>query len=166
MSRRRRSIFRDGIRGAVAGAIAVWVMDLVTTGLLEQQSREVTEREEAARPNGKPALVNLVDRLEGDWELDLDQEQRDGLLTALHYGLGVVPGALYAILRDRLPLVGLARGALYGIVLFAVNDEYLNTKLGLAGAFEAYPIETHWRGLVGHVALGVTTDTAIDLLGG
>jgi hypothetical protein len=31
---------------------------------------------------------------------------------------------------------------------------------------EAYPLETHWRGLVGHAALGVATDTTIELLGG
>jgi len=166
MAQRNRSILRDALRGAVAGGVAVWVMDLVTTGLLEQQPRAVSEREEQARPNGKPALVNLVDRLERDLQLELDAAQRSGLLIALHYGLGVVPGALYGVLRDRLPLIGLARGALYGLALFAVNDEYLNTRLGLAGPFDAYPIETHWRGLVGHVALGVATDTGIDLLGG
>lgn len=27
-------------------------------------------------------------------------------------------------------------------------------------------ILTHWRGLVGHIALGVATDTTIDVLGG
>jgi hypothetical protein len=31
---------------------------------------------------------------------------------------------------------------------------------------EADPIETHWRGLVGHALLGTTTETTIDVLGG
>ena len=52
------------------------------------------------------------------------------------------------------------------MAVWAVNDEYLNTRLGLAGPFAAYPIETHFRGLVGHVVLGVATDTGISLLGG
>jgi hypothetical protein len=47
-----------------------------------------------------------------------------------------------------------------------VNDEVLNTWLGLAGAFDAYPAETHWRGLVGHVVLGITTDATVTALGG
>ena len=47
-----------------------------------------------------------------------------------------------------------------------VNDEFLNTRLGLAAPFGAYPIETHLRGLVGHLVLGVATDTTIELLGG
>ena len=40
------------------------------------------------------------------------------------------------------------------------------TKLGLAGPYSAYPIETHLRGLAGHVALGLGTETGIQLLGG
>ena len=157
---------RDGLRGALAGAAAVWVMDLVTTALLDYQPREVTDREEAARPRGKPALDNLVARLEGDLAVELTEDQRNGLIQLLHYGLGVFPGVLYALLRKRVPLLGAANGVVYGLLLFAVNDEYLNTRLGLAGPFSAYPVETHWRGLVGHIALGVTTDTGIDLLGG
>ncbi|MDP8904612.1 MAG: DUF1440 domain-containing protein [Chloroflexota bacterium] len=163
---RRRSILLDALRGAVAGGVAVWLMDQVTTGLLEQQRQQVTEREEAARPNGKSALENLLDRLERDYGLELDQEGRSAALQAIHYGLGVVPGALYAVLRRRLPLLGSARGVAYGVLLFAINDEYLNTRLALAGPFDAYPLETHWRGLVGHIVLGVATDTGIEVLGG
>lgn len=60
-------------------------------------------------------------------------------------------------------LLDAVRGAL---ALFAVNDEYLNTRLGLVGPIEAYPPETHLRGLAGHAVLGVGTETGIQLLGG
>src|SRR5687768_15954175 len=51
VTRRTRSPWWvDAARGAVAGAVATWVMDLATTGLFEAQSEEVTAREEAARP--------------------------------------------------------------------------------------------------------------------
>jgi uncharacterized membrane protein YagU involved in acid resistance len=141
-------------------------MDLVTTGLVEGQSPETAEREEAARPNGKGAVANLIDRIDSDYRLSLSDGQRLALTEAIHFGLGMAPGALYAVVRHRLPLVGAGRGLLYGLVLWAVNDEYLNIKLGLAGPFDAYPLETHWRGLVGHAVLGVGTDVGIDLLGG
>lgn len=159
-------VLRDVFRGALAGAAAVWLMDLVTTAMLERQPPDVTEREEAARPNGKPALVNLVERLESEYEVELSEEQRDSLVQLLHYGLGVFPGALYGVLRSRVPLVGTANGLLYGLLLYAVNDEYLNSRLGFAAPFGAYPIESHWRGLVGHAVLGAATDTGIELLGG
>jgi hypothetical protein len=153
-------------RGALAGAAATWLMDLVTTGLLEGQSEEATRREEDARPNGKSAVDNLVDRFEAAYGLSLSGSQRSVAAQAIHYGLGIVPGAFYAALRHRVPLVGAGRGILFGLLLWAVNDEYLNTTLGLAAPFEAYPPETHWRGLVGHAVLGAATDTGVDLLGG
>lgn len=156
----------DLIRGAVAGAVATWVMDLVTTGMLERQPPEVTAREEAARPNGKSALANLVDRIEQRFGLSLDERQQSTLIQVIHYGLGIVPGAVYGVLRRRLPIVGAKRGLLYGITLWAVNDEFVNSALGLAGPFGAYPVETHLRGLVGHAVLGLVTDAGIDVLGG
>jgi uncharacterized membrane protein YagU involved in acid resistance len=157
---------RDAFRGALAGAAAVWLMDLITTALLDAQPPQVTEREAAARPNGKPALVNLVERLEKEYDVELSDEQRDSLIQLIHYGLGAFPGAMYGLLRSRVPLLGAGNGALYGLLVYIVNDEFLNSRLGLAGPFPAYPIETHWRGLVGHLVLGVATDTGIELLGG
>ncbi len=160
------SLKRDLIRGAIAGGAATWVMDLITTGVLEGQSREVTEREERARPNGKPAIENAVDTLEAKASIRLDEQQRNLVTQCIHYGLGAVPGAAYAVLRRRVPLLGAAGGMLFGAALWAVNDEFLNTRLGFAGPYDAYPMETHLRGLIGHTSLGAATDTFIDALGG
>lgn len=154
------------LRGALAGAVGTWVMDLVTTGLYDAQSEEANRREAAAHPNGKGSVENLLGRIEAVLGVELDEPQRARAVEGLHYGLGVAPAVLYALLRKRVPLVGAGRGVVYGILLWAVNDEWMNTTLGLAGPYDAYPIEAHWRGLVGHVALGVTTDTALDLLAG
>jgi uncharacterized membrane protein YagU involved in acid resistance len=156
----------DALRGAVAGAVATWLMDQVTTAMLQSQSEEVTGREEEARPNGKTAVANLVDLVEDATGFEADEAQRPMVELAAHYALGVVPGAVYGVLRRRLPLIGAKRGVLYGALLWAFNDEFLNSQLGLSGPYEAYPAETHVRGLVGHVVLGAATDTTINLLGG
>jgi hypothetical protein len=58
------------------------------------------------------------------------------------------------------------RGLVYGLLLFLVSDEALNTELGFAGPPDAYPKATHIRGLVGHLVLGVATDSVADILGG
>lgn len=157
---------RDLIRGGVAGGAATWVMDLITTGVLKGQSPDVTQLEEQAWPNGKPAIENAVDALESKASIRLDEKQRALVIQCIHYGLGAVPGAAYAVLRRRVPLLGAARGMLFGAGLWALNDEFLNTKLGFAGPFDAYPMETHLRGLIGHTTLGAATDTFIDALGG
>jgi uncharacterized membrane protein YagU involved in acid resistance len=159
-------VWADAVRGGLAGFAATWLMDLVTTGLYEGQSPETTEHEMAARPHGKGAVENLVDRVEAASGRTFSDAQRSALTQAIHYGLGLGPGVLYAVLRRRMPFLGAGRGLVYGLVLWAVNDEYLNTALGLAGPASGYPLETHWRGLVGHVVLGMATDSAIDITGG
>jgi len=154
------------IRGGVAGGAATWVMDQVTTGMMSGQAPGVTAQEEAAKPNGKSSIENLLDRLETSFDLQLSDEQRGMASQAIHYGLGVVPGALFAVVRRRVPLIGLAGGLGYGALLWALNDEYANAKLGLSAPPEAYPSETHLRGLVGHLVLGAVTNSGIDALGG
>jgi hypothetical protein len=161
-----RPLIRDAIRGAVAGAAATWLMDLVTTRLYEAQPARVIEREEAAQANGKSSVGNMVDRFESGTGLQIPPSRRPQVESAVHYALGIVPGAIYGLMRRRLPVARAWEGTAFGLALFALNDEYLNTRLGLAGPFSAYPAATHFRGLAGHVALGLGTETGIQLLGG
>lgn len=154
------------VRGAIAGIAATWVMDRVTTAMQSSQPDEVDEREAAARPNGLSAVGNLVARLEAAWGLHLTDAQRSQVSNGIHFGLGIGPAALYALLRRRVPLVGFGGGLAFGFLVWALNDEYLNTRLGLSAPPSEYPPETHWRGLVGHLVLGSVTDSTLDALGG
>jgi len=160
------TMLRDALRGAIAGAAATWAMDQVTTLLYLAQAPEVTDQEEAAQPNGKSSVTNLIDRLEAKTGVRVPKERRALVEQVVHYGLGVVPGALYGVVRRWVPAARARAGVLYGLGLFAANDEYANTRLGLAGPPGAYPPETHFRGLAGHAVLGVATETGIQLLGG
>jgi uncharacterized membrane protein YagU involved in acid resistance len=81
----------------------------------------------------------------------------------MHYALGILPGALYGVLRHRVAGLGAGRGLLYGAGLFLVNDELLAPVLGLASGPTAYPWQAHARGLVSHVVLGAVTDTVLDV---
>ncbi|NJD29833.1 MAG: hypothetical protein FIA92_16265, partial [Chloroflexi bacterium] len=92
---RRRSLLGGALRGAIAGLVATWIMDLVTTGMLEGQSKETTERERAARPNGQSTVANLLDWIEAQTGTTLDGGQRVLASQVIHYLLGIVPGALY-----------------------------------------------------------------------
>ena len=48
------------MRGALAGALGTWLMDLVTNGLLEGQSKESLQREKEASPNGIRVVVGEI----------------------------------------------------------------------------------------------------------
>ena len=159
------SLIGDAFRGALAGAAATWAMDQVTTVMLSVQAPEVTKQEEAARANGKSSVTNLVDKVEAQTGLVVPRKRRPLVEQAVHYGLGAVPGALYGIAR-HVPFLRAGNGLLYGLGVYALNDNYVNTKLGLASSPQAYPPETHLRGLAGHAVLGVATETGIQLLGG
>jgi len=141
-------------------------MDLVTTGVQASQSRADAAREAAARPNGQSSVGNLVAMATDELGIELDAKASDRVSDVVHYLLGVVPGAIYGVLRPRLPLVGAWRGAIYGLLLFGLNDEWANTALGLSGPPEAYPASSHIRGAIGHAELGLVTDAALDILGG
>lgn len=164
--RRRGSVLGNAVRGAIAGAAATWVMDLVTTTLLERQSPEDKAREQAVRPNDQSSVANLVDLLADRFDVDVTPESKATLSQVIHYGLGIVPGAKYGALRHRVPLLGAGGGLVYGALLWAVADEWLNAQLGLSAPPDAYPPATHLRGLVGHLVLGAVTNSGIDLLGG
>jgi hypothetical protein len=153
MTGRPGSWTADAIRGGLGGFVGTWLMDLVTTGLLEGQPEDSKRREEAARPNRKSSVENLVDRIDAGFDLGLSDPNLAAAAQVIHFGLGV-PGALFAVLRRRAPLLGAGRGLMFGTFLWALDDEYLNTALGLAGPFDAYPADAHWRGLVGHAVLG------------
>jgi hypothetical protein len=154
------------LRGAVAGAAATWLMDVATSAVQELQPPADAERERAAWPNGQPSVVNLVDRIVDQLGVVLDERSRAAAAGVAHYVLGIVPGALYGALRRRIPVVAAGRGSAYGGLLWAVNDEFLNTRLGLAGPPAAYPLMTHVRGLIGHVVLGMGTELGIRILAG
>jgi hypothetical protein len=156
----------DALRGAVAGTAATWAMDQLTTVMLDVQAPEVTAQEERARANGKSSVANLVDKLEAATGMSIPRARRPLVEQLVHYGLGTVPGALYGVVRRWIPFARAGNGVYFGVALFALNDELLNTRLGLAAPPRAYPPETHLRGLAGHSLLGVATETGIQLLGG
>ncbi len=159
-------MYTDLLRGAIAGGVATWTMDQVTSGMLAGQAASVTAAEQAASPRGQSAVANLVDRIDQGLGLDLSTPAKANAAQAIHYGLGVAPGALYAVALRHAPKAGLGQGLVFGLGLWLVNDEYLNARLGLSGPWSAYPKETHWRGAVGHAVLGVATHAATGLMGG
>ena len=157
-------IMGQAVAGAVAGAVATVVMDAVTARIQAKQGAADEAREQAARPNGKDPASNLADHAIAMTGRRLAPPQRRALATVTHYALGALPGVGYALLRRPLPVPAVARGALYGAVLWAINDELLNTLSGAAGPPSSYPASSHLRGLAGHVALGVSTDLALTAL--
>lgn len=164
-----RGALGGAIKGAIAGAAAVWLMDRVTWALYKgpdpaAESEEAHQNEKEAQVEGKyaaQAAVAQASRAVGI-EMSEDGNYRSGQIV--HYAMGIAPGILYGIFRDRIPVLRSGRGLLYGAGLFALVDEVVVPALGAASPPMAYPKEAHVRGLIGHLVLGAATDTVLDVL--
>lgn len=183
----RGGVAVTALYGAAAGAAGVWVMDRVGSFLYQRENRDALARELKARKGDSTvefaeAEKEAVDRhpqagaeagedvahvgaekltrLVGS-HVRTRQSNSGGLV--LHYALGVLPGALHAIIRRRVPVMKAGSGALYGFGLFVLSDEIAAPALGLASGPGAYPWQAHVRGAVAHVVLGVVTESLLRL---
>lgn len=153
----------DAVKGASAGALGVWSMDVATWVLYRREPLRTLLREEHVRPFGKDpahAAAERVRRLVGAEP----QEQPNAAGIFLHYQLGMAPAVAYVRLRRRWPWLRTGRGAIYGLVLYVLNDEIAGRLLGIMARQRDYPWQAHLRGLVGHLVLGVVTELTLDVL--
>lgn len=166
--------------GAAAGAIGVWVLDRLDWFMWSHEAPETRRQTTAARPHGEPPAHVAATKLEAALGADasasdgvaekIEHLDTDGLWrdphypagAAIHYGLGVGPGAIYSVVQEQIPLPGVVRGALYGLTLFITQDEIANSVTGLAAKPRQYPWQDHARGLIQHIAYGIATDAAIS----
>lgn len=162
MPRTDRVVPRDLILGALAGALATWVMERATTYLYEKQDRQALEREQQV--SEKPAYEVAAERVAGLLGLSPGEAGLRRAGQAMHWGLGIGAGALYGALRRRVAGADAAQGLAFGLAFFLLVDELANTALGLAKPPQAYPWQTHARGLAGHLVYGLVAETSLDLL--
>lgn len=155
---------RQLLKGAVAGVVGTWVMDLATWAIYRQQAPMTLEQEASARIYGHDPAHAAARHLARAVGSDAAQEQPNAAGIFIHYQLGLGPGAAYAKLREKYPWITAGKGALWGAALYVTNDLLAARLLRLAGPQEDYPWQAHARGVVGHVVLGVATHLTLEAL--
>lgn len=151
----------DLLRGAIAGVVATWLMNQATTWMYEHESEEAKGQENQARGD-RSAYESAAERAASVAGVRLSDGQRSQAGTAIHWGTGIAAAALYALLRKRWPAASAAKGLPFGAGFFLVLDEVLNPLLGLTPGPQAFPWQTHVRGLGGHLAFGATTELVLE----
>lgn len=159
--RTKRSLPLDLLLGAAAGAAATWLMDAATTALQKRESKDAQDRENAARGE-KTAYEIAAEKAASLAGRELDDDTRKRLGVAIHWTLGVSAGVAYAALRHSMPRLRIGSGLAYGTLFWLGMDEAALTLLGLTPAPQAFPWQTHARGLAGHLVLGSTIELAFD----
>lgn len=158
-------IARDGMlttiaEGLVGGAIATKVMDPITVFMYEHEDPAARRREDEVRA-GEHVYDVAARRIDGALGLGLSAEARRRFGWALHWGITLGAGVTYAWLRRRWPAARRLHGAAFGLGFEVLADQVLVTALGLAARPTAYPWQTHARGVVAHVAYGMTIETVL-----
>jgi hypothetical protein len=157
-------VLLDALMGAAAGAAAVWVMDRVDWFMFEHEDPQARLRTQAVRPGGKDPAHTIAGQAAHAMGKEFSDPQQNAAGMAIHYNMGVGPGALYGAMRDRVGGIGAARGLAYGVGLFVLQDEGLNALTGISARPRQYPWQAHARGLVAHVVYGLVLDSTFSLM--
>lgn len=159
-----KHLFADAVKGAIAGAAAVWVLDRVDWFMFNHEDPETRRRTKEVRPHGLDPSHMAAKKMTEAAGKELTPSQPNALGLGIHYSLGIAPGALYGALHDRVPMIGTGRGLLWGLGLFLAQDEVVNAAFGLSGRPGQYPWQDHARGLIAHLAYGAALDAGIRAL--
>jgi hypothetical protein len=148
-----RGAVRVLLVGAAAGYAAGQVMDQATTWFYERQSDASKRREGELLPEGAPmASARKLAALVGAEPTD---EQAGRIAKAIHQSLGQLYGVAAAALV-RGGMSPLKAGLASGVAGLLLVDELANS-LFFTPPPQAYPVESHLRGVVGHLTFGATT---------
>src|SRR5207302_4895481 len=149
---RTRDLVSGAAAGVVGGYVGTKVMNPVTTKLYELAPDADKAREKAVSP-GSPYRIG-VQKAADLLGAKLSEQQVNTAAAAAPYAVGVTGGVLYVGLRRVLHLNPLVAGLISAMALFLVVDEGLTPALGLSAPDRAYPMSTHLRGFLGHLAYG------------
>ena len=148
--------------GVIGGYVGTRVMSPVTSKLQELAPEADKAREKAVSPGS--AYKIGVRKAAGIAGVKLDEEQIETAASAMPYTVGIAGGLLYVFLRRVLRMNPMLAALLSGMTLFVVVDEGLTPTLGLSAPNLEYPLSTHLRGLLGHLAYGAGVAVTAELL--
>lgn len=162
------NLLSNALKGAVAGAVGVWVMDRLDWFMFRHEDQRARHQTEQVRPGGMDPAHVAANRMAHALGRQLIPSQPHPAGHAVHYALGVVPAAAYGAFRDQLPASPQGNDYLYGaglgLGLFLAQDEVLNQAIGLSAKQKDYPWQAHARGFVAHLTLGLVTNAVLNLL--
>ena len=163
--RRKRSVWKGAAAGAIGGLVASWAMNQfqsiwskASEALESTQSRKSNGR--AHQNGGEDATVKTAQAITQKFagrRLRGSEKQKAGSLV--HYGFGMLAGALYGAAVEYVPQAKAAWGVPYGTAVFIGADEIAVPALGLSKSPTEYPISQHAYALASHIVYGATLET-------
>jgi len=155
-----RTLLSDAALSLLAGYAGTKAMEPVSMKLYELESDAAREREDAARPG--PPYRLAAEKITGLLGMDLDEDQMGKASMAMHYGLAVSWAPLYPLLRRHTGLGPVAAGLATGAAMSAIADELMTPAFGFSAPNRDYPLVTHARGFLAHLAFGLAVAATVE----
>lgn len=146
------AIVEDAAVSAVAGYLGTKAMEPVSMKLYERESEQHRAQEDEARP-GPPFQV-AAEKTAKLLGVKFTEQQLQQASMAFHYGLAISWAPVYGLLRRRGHLSPVPAGLTMGSTMSLIADEMMTPLLGFSAPNRAYPLVTHVRGYVAHLAFG------------
>ncbi|MDP9275045.1 MAG: DUF1440 domain-containing protein [Chloroflexota bacterium] len=157
-------ILRGALAGAIAGLVGAYAMERFQA-LWTETERRARPKQTARAAKDEPATVKAAERVaETVLQTELPEQVKPVAGEAVHYGMGMLSGAIYGAIAELLPIVRAGNGLVFGAVLWWVADETAVSALGLAKTPSAYPPSTHAYALSSHFVYGFVTETVRRVL--
>jgi hypothetical protein len=147
------ALAEDAAIAGVAGYLGTKAMEPVSMKLYELESEAARKQEDDARPG--PPYEIAARKIDDVFGLNLDDAKVNRLSMALHYGLAVSWAPLYEVLRRRIRMAPVTAGITTGAAMSLIADEVLTPRLGFSARNREYPLVTHLRGFLAHLAFGL-----------
>ncbi len=157
---RLRTLLGDFALSTAAGYLGTKAMEPVSMKLYEMESEQDRAREDAARP-GPPFQV-AAEKLTKAFDIQLSEQQMSRLSLAFHYGLAIQWAPLYPLLRRRTNLNPVTAGLATGAAMSVIADELMTPAFGFSAPNLDYPLVTHARGLLAHLAFGLAVAAVVE----
>lgn len=154
------TLIADAAVSAVAGYVGTKAMEPVSMKLYELETPQTRSREDAVRP-GPPYKIaaEKITRLLG---VELSEDQMSKASLGLHYGLAISWAPLYPVLRRTAHWHPIFAGLATGAAMSLIADELITPQLGFSAPNRQYPLPTHARGFLAHLAFGIATAATFE----
>jgi len=157
-------VLRGALAGAIAGFIGAYAMERFQA-MWSETERRARPKQTAGAAKDEPSTVKAAERLtETVFHSELPEEIKPVAGEAVHYGMGMLSGAIYGAVAEVLPFVRAGNGLIFGALLWWVADNTAVPAVGLSKRPSAYPPSTHAYALSSHLVYGFVTETVRRIL--
>lgn len=147
----------------LAGYVGTKVMEPVAMGLYKLESSSAREQEDSVRP-GPPYKIAAQKTFKFLGLRSSEKQLKMVSKIGFHYGLGMGWAPLYLALRRFSGMSPIGAGVVTGATLSLIVDEAVGPALGYTAKSKEYPVSSHVRGFVAHLAYGIAAAGVVELI--